>query len=201
LLTQRQEKFTQNLFKGLTQRESWIQAGYSDRYALEQIDIHACQLANTDKIKIRLNELNDSLTNPLIADKEERLKILSEIARGNLLDYQETGADGGYLSIGKESPNTRAISEITTTTKDDTALVTKVRLHNPVPAIDLMNKMERVYDERPQYDDHRTYNLIFTGEEAKNNFERLTSGERPQLKEGNGQNSEVEDAEIQGEEA
>ncbi len=46
-----------------------------------------------------------------IADVQERQEILTEIARGNLLDYQETGADGNWLNIGKESPNTRSIAE------------------------------------------------------------------------------------------
>lgn len=81
MLTKRQELFAQNLFSGMTQRESWIKAGYSSNYPLEMVDIHACQLANSDKVKIRLNELNDKVVSPLIATEIERKEILSTISR------------------------------------------------------------------------------------------------------------------------
>lgn len=80
-LTQKQEIFTQNLFEGMTQREAWIQAGYSSKYAPAIIDTNACNLANSNKIKIRLNELNSQVISPLIATEIERKEILSTISR------------------------------------------------------------------------------------------------------------------------
>uniref|UniRef100_A0A6M3K2A3 Putative terminase n=1 Tax=viral metagenome TaxID=1070528 RepID=A0A6M3K2A3_9ZZZZ len=166
MLTSKQEKFALNLFKGLTQRESWIQAGYSDRYVVAWIDSHACRLANSGKIKSRLQELRSAVAKDDVASFEERQRILTELARGNLLDYQEQGADGGYLNIGKESPNTRAISEITTTTRYDSdgagsTLISKVKLHSPTQAIDLLNKMDKVYsDGNPIVNDNRVINFI-----------------------------------------
>jgi len=152
VLTKRQETFARLIFEGMTQREAWIQAGYSSKYPAPYIDTHACHLANKDKIKTRVAELNQATVDASVATVLERKRILTELARGNLLDYQEVGADGGYLSISKESPNTRAISEITSRTEynnDGTgaALVTKVKLHSPTQAIDLLNKMDKLYAE------------------------------------------------------
>ena len=178
ILSAKQERFVQNLFTGMTQREAWIQAGYSSNYSMAFLDSNACKLANKTKIKARFAELNQKTVDETVAAPFERKQILTEIARGNLLDYQEVGADGGYLSIGKDSPHTKAISEITSRTeynKDGAgaALVTKVKLHSPTSAIDLLNKMDKLYSDIPaSYQDNRVINVIVSSEEGK----RLTEG-------------------------
>lgn len=78
-LTPKQERFARNLFSGMSQREAWIQAGYSSKYAPAVIDVNACRLAT--RIKLRLAELNAQVTSKLIANETERQEILSEIAR------------------------------------------------------------------------------------------------------------------------
>jgi len=150
-LTQKQENFVNNIFKGLTQRESWIQAGYSSNYALSNVDRNACILAGKTKIKQRLEELRQAAKIPLIANEIERKKILSEISRGKLVDYLTCGPDRDLINVGKESPNQSALQEVTSKTEYDKdgageAVVTKVRLHDPVRAIAELNKMERVYE-------------------------------------------------------
>lgn len=80
-LTQKQETFTQNLFKGLTQREAWIQAGYSSNYALSLVDSHACRLANRDKIKARYAELTQKAEDASIAIVKERKQRLTVFVR------------------------------------------------------------------------------------------------------------------------
>jgi len=82
-LTQKQETFAQNLFKGLTQREAWIQAGYSSKYAPAIIDVHACQLAAQDKIKVRLTELNLKTEDVTVATVKERKEKLTQIMKGD----------------------------------------------------------------------------------------------------------------------
>ena len=97
MLTQRQELFTLNLFQGLTQREAWIKAGYSDKYALSNVDRNACILANQTKIKQRLAELRGQvqakLVNADIADKTERLGHLTKIVRHEV----ETPVTAGHV--------------------------------------------------------------------------------------------------------
>ncbi len=140
------EKFARNWFEGMPKTEAAIQAGYKPKWAASI----ATRLSNKVKILERYQELQQKAEDESVASVIERKQILTEIARGDLLDYQEQGADGGYLSIGKDSPNTRAISEITNRTEYDkdganAALITKVKLHSPTQAIDLLNKMDGAY--------------------------------------------------------
>jgi len=181
-LTQKQERFTRNLFEGMSQYDAYREAGYAITASRATIDANASRLANNDKILARLERLNKEADDASIAAVKERKQILTEIARGNLLDYQEVGADGSYLNIDKNSPNSRAISEITTRTeynKDESsaAVVTKVKIHNPVPAIDLLNKMEKIYSENTVNVDNRTVNIYTNSEKAKELTERLVGGE------------------------
>ena len=176
-LTQKQETFTENLFKGMTQREAWIQAGYSSNYSMAILDTNACHLANTNKIKTRYNELQKKTVDESVATVLERKQILTEITRGNLVDYQETGADGAWLNIGKDSPHTKAISEITSRTNEDDSVITKVKLHNPIQAITELNKMERIYEEGVRID-NRTVNIYTNSEKAKELTQKLIEGER-----------------------
>ena len=154
-LSQRQEKFALNLFSGMTQREAWGKAGYSTKYSPAFIDSNACNMAKTNKIQTRLAELRNQVSNDKVMSVQERKERLSEIARGRIVDYQESGLDGsGYISITKESPNTAAIQSIESATKFDEngntgTLFTKVRLHSPAQAIDLLNKMDKIYSENP----------------------------------------------------
>jgi len=51
---------------------------------------------------------------------------------------------------------------------------------NPVSAISELNKMEHIYDEKPQFQDNRVYNILVQGDEARDRFNKLLEGKRPQ---------------------
>jgi phage terminase small subunit len=149
-LTEKQERFTLNLFEGMSQREAYLKAGYSSNMLPATLDQNACRLAANSNVLARLGELHQLAVDSSIASVMERQQILTEIARAKITDYQEQGADGGYINIGPEKPNTRAISEIVATTKYDAnganpTLISRIRLHSPTQAIDLLNKMDRLY--------------------------------------------------------
>ena len=151
-LTQKQENFTLNLFQGMSQREAYVQAGYSDKGLPNAIDVHASELAKNSKVIVRLSQLREKAESDKVMSVTERKERLSEIARARLTDYQESGQDGGWINIGPESPNTAALSEIVSTTKYDEngaspTLISRVKLHNPVTAIAELNKMERIYND------------------------------------------------------
>jgi len=157
-LTQKQETFCTEYFKTRDAMQSAVMAGYSPK----SVTCTAYRLLDNARISSRLDELNKKAEDDSIATVQERQRILTEIARGNLIDYQEVGADGGYLNIDKKSPNTRAISEITSRTEYDkdgsgAALVTKVKLHSTTQAIDLLNKMDKIYSDAPP--SGNTYNI------------------------------------------
>jgi len=51
-------------------------------------------------------------------------------------------------------------------------------------AIAELNKMEHVYDEKPQYQDNRVLNIIVQGDDARDKVNQLLAGKKPQLTEG-----------------
>ena len=53
-----------------------------------------------------------------------------------------------------------------------------------VLAIAELNKMEHIYDEKPQFQDNRTINILVQGDEQRDRFNKLLEGKRPQLEEG-----------------
>lgn len=181
-LTQKQEKFTLNLFKGLSQREAYIQAGYSSNQLPATIDRHAYELANTDKILARFNELREAAKNAAIADVEERKQILTEIARGRLTDYVTCGPDRDLIDVGSESPNTAAFQEITSRTEVDkdgagVAVITKLKLHSSISAIDTLNKMDKIYSENTVNIDNRKVEIIVSSDEARQLTDKILKGE------------------------
>ena len=102
MLTQKQENFALNIYKGMTQREAWTQAGYSTNYAPELVDVHACNLAALDKVKLRLEELRQPTANAAIATVEERRERLSVFVRENI---------NGQYGVTRHS-NIQAVAEL-----------------------------------------------------------------------------------------
>lgn len=160
-LTQRQEFFAQNLFKGMTQRDSWINAGYSSNYPVADIDSHACNLAKTDKIKTRIAELNEKTESALVSTVTERKRRLTELQRANLVDFIRDGEP----VLDKSVPNHGAAAEysVQTRTDDQGNVVTRktIKLRDPVAAIAEHNRMERIgMPDTVVLQDNRSINFI-----------------------------------------
>ncbi|GAG08479.1 unnamed protein product, partial [marine sediment metagenome] len=115
-------------------------------------------------------------------DVTERKERLSEIARARLTDYVTCGPDRDLVNVGPDSPNTAALQEITSRTEIDkdgagAAVVTKVKLHNPMTAISELNKMERIYDEGMTVNiDNRKIEVIVTSDNARQLTEKIIEG-------------------------
>ena len=180
LLTQKQERFTLNLFKGMSQREAYIQAGYSSNYKPAALDVNACKMANTAKVLLRLGELNQKAEDASVMSKIERKQRLSEIGRAEIPDF--IIEDG--IKVNKDSSNVGAVAEITTKTKvfrknGEPINITTLKLHSPMTAIDLLNKMDKLYDADGAVNiDNRILNIYVNSEKAKDLTERLLAGER-----------------------
>jgi len=67
MLTQKQESFTLNIYKGLSERQAYIEAGYSTNQLPATLDRNANKLANNNKILTRLAELNKATEDNSIA--------------------------------------------------------------------------------------------------------------------------------------
>jgi len=81
-LTPKQERYTLNLFKGMYQRQAYIDA-YQPTYALAIVDSNASRLAHNEQVVARLQELNSEIvtrTIDNIMSVEQRKERLSALA-------------------------------------------------------------------------------------------------------------------------
>jgi phage terminase small subunit len=143
LKNQRQEKFCLEYFKTGNVAASAVTAGYSVK-AVRAVSSRMLTFAN---VKARILELQKKAEDASIMTALERRQRLSEIGRGNLIDF--IGSDGDPLPLNRDIPNNRALTEysiITTTTKSGNIMTTRsVKLHNPVAAIQELNRMTGDY--------------------------------------------------------
>lgn len=192
-LTQKQETFALNIFKGATQREAWKEAGYSTRYPIAHIDRDASLLANSPKILQRLEELRRKTEDASVMDVLERKQVLTEIGRASMMNFAEVGQDGAWFNIDNSNLNSRAIQSIQSKTvlgKDgaDDAVFIRVNLHDPTKAIDLLNKMDKLYSDGAQYIDNRKIEIYDAKGKLAGIITRLASRigeeESPRLTDG-----------------
>ena len=126
-------------------------AGYSHKQSPATLDRNACVLANSKKVLTRYNELQQVAKDETVADVMERKRRLTEILRARLTDYLTCGPDRDLIDVGPESPNTAALQEVVSRTEYDkdgagVAVITRVKLHDPVRSIAELNKMEHIYE-------------------------------------------------------
>lgn len=140
-LTPKQERFALNLFKGLSQRQAYIQAGYSKNGNDNTTDILAHELANSPKISQRLKEWTELAAREAKMPLNRRFKRLAQVA--------------------------------------DMLIEKPVSAREVVMAIAETNRMDHIYDEKPQFQDNRVYNILVQGDEQRDRFNELLKGKRP----------------------
>jgi phage terminase small subunit len=123
-LTPKQEKFIQNIIQGMSQREAYKDA-YKAKYKDEVIDVRACELFNSSKVQVRYKELINQLEDKSIMSAKERMKWLTDVINGDILEDVPVMTD-----IKEDKVNT-----IKCPTKIDTKL----------KALDTLNKMSGEY--------------------------------------------------------
>lgn len=152
-LTPKQEAFTRYIFEGLTQREAWIKAGYSNKYPVEIIDTNACNLAKSNKVKTRYEELQKAAEDKSVATVLERKQVATKGIRGELRDIEII-----------ENPDGTKIKKVKTTSR--------------APFIAELNKMEHIYTEAPTVNiDNRKVEIYVGSDKAKQLVEKIVSGE------------------------
>lgn len=138
LKNHRHEKFALALFKGMSQKDAAIEAGYKESRAYET----SSRLVRDGKILARILELAKKAESDAIMSVRERKEKLTEIGRGNIPDFiTEEG-----IKVNKDSPNVGAVSEITSLTRvfrknGKPVVITRLKLHPPITAIAELNKM------------------------------------------------------------
>jgi phage terminase small subunit len=105
-LTIKQEKFVQGLFAGLSQREAYKQAFNCENMKDETIDVKASELANKDKIRVRLDELKNELKSRNMITAE---RVMAEYAKLAFFDPRKLfNADGTPKNITELDDDTAA---------------------------------------------------------------------------------------------
>jgi phage terminase small subunit len=82
MLTPNQEKFVQGIIEGKSQIDAYREAYPKQRSADKTCYENASRLMNNSKIKARLTELRNQMMSPSIMSAQERLELLSRMARG-----------------------------------------------------------------------------------------------------------------------
>lgn len=176
-LTQKQETFCRKYFEIGNATEAAIMAGYSKHTAC----VIASENLTKPNICERLYELNQLVEDATVATVLERKQRLTEIMRANIPDFiSEEG-----IKVNNVMPNVGAVAEITSKTKvfrrgGEPILITNLKLHNPIPAIAELNKMEKIYEiVAPVEIDNRTLNIYVTSDRAKKLLEEIEEGVLP----------------------
>lgn len=183
-LTQKQHNFTLYYFKTGKPAQSYINAGYrvKDTGVARR---NASRLLTNADVQSLLEKLRKEAEDASVMDVLERKQRLTEIGRGNIGQFVEAGEGGARIKVELETLNSGAVQEITT---DEIKLgkgedapraeVTKIKLHNPMQAIDLLNKMDGVYSDQPPINiDNRQVHIHVESKKAKKLTERISAGE------------------------
>ena len=120
-LTLKQEKYVQNLIKGMSQRQAYKNAFDTSNMKDETIDNKAYLLLKKDEVRVRYEELTKKAEDEAIMSAIERKKWLSDVIKGNIKHIS-------YSGNGDEYENEAYISD-------------------KLKAVDLLNKMDNSYQQ------------------------------------------------------
>ena len=126
-LTPKQERFVQNVFKGMSQLDA-----YKDSYKVKTmsdktIREEACKLFNSPKISTRYQELVDKLEKKTILTAEQRMQWLSDVITNNVKEDIYINVDGKEKKIGERNADiSTKLKSLDTLNKMTGEYITKV---------------------------------------------------------------------------
>ena len=129
MLTANQEEFVKGIIEGKSQAEAYRAAYPKQRSSDKTVYENASRLMNNSKIIARLKELRDKMVTPSIMTAQERLELLTRIARGEEPEKIVQYIDGERVEL--EVP---------------------ASLKTRREAIDVMNKMTGEYVQKVEAD-------------------------------------------------
>ena len=134
-LTPKQERFVQNVFKGMSQREAYKDSYNVKRMSDKTIDEEACKLFNSPKISTRYQELVDKLEKKTIMTAEERMEWLSKVITGDIKEVS-------------------VVKYVDTITGEDKEILKDIpsQLATKLKALDTLNKMTGEYTTKVEGD-------------------------------------------------
>lgn len=81
MLTEKQERFIQNIVKGMTNREAYKDAYNTSSMSEAAIDVEASKLLRNPKVSLRHKELVDMAAKDSIMTAQERLEYLTNLIK------------------------------------------------------------------------------------------------------------------------
>ena len=180
-LTQKQETFCLKYFELGNASEAARLAKYSPKTAA----VIGRENLLKPQIQARIQELRQKTEDNSVMNVLERKQRLTEIARPRLTDFIELGQDGSWVNIGPETPKGGAIQEIHSKTEYDDngshpTVYTSIKLHDPMKAIDLLNKMDKIYSDGAIINvDNRKVEIYVRSEETRRVLTEIVEGIPP----------------------
>ena len=103
MLNVQQERFIQNIVKGMSQREAYKEA-YNATYDNNAIDVNASKLFNEAKVQLRYKELLQELEDKSIMSAKERMKWLTEVVKNiQKEDIYTVNSDGENVLVSSRN--------------------------------------------------------------------------------------------------
>jgi hypothetical protein len=160
----RYEAFAVAVVAGASQSEAYRATHpNAKRWKEVSVTVAASRLAANVLLRSRVAFLQKMSASDKISTVTERKETLTEIHRGRLNHFGTAGADGFVPNVGPENINSAALESVKsrceTTGKGDgktDAVITEIKLRDPVAAIRELNKMEGVYEAKK-------VDLVFSG--------------------------------------
>jgi len=93
MLTAKEEKFSVNVFSGMTLTDAYKDAYDAENMKDETIYVKASNLIKKDKIRIRVQELREKANNEAIMSAIDRKKWLTKVIKGDIKENEIKEAD------------------------------------------------------------------------------------------------------------
>lgn len=129
MLTPKQEKYVQNLVKGMSQREAYKNSYNASNMKDTTIDKKASELFQKGEIRGRYDELVKRLENTAIMDAQERMKWLTKVVKGDVKEKYTYWNDGEQYDGEREADLTTKIKAIDTLNKMDNSYQQNVKIN------------------------------------------------------------------------
>lgn len=136
MLTPKREKFVQGIVEGMSQAEAYRSAYSTKNMSDNAIYREASELMKDPKVSQRVSELREKMMNEKIMSAQERLELLTRIAKGEEHERVVRFVDGEMVEF--EVP---------------------ASIKTRQTAIDLMNKMTGEYTTKVEADVNGTVNI------------------------------------------
>ena len=164
-LTVKQEKFAQNLFTGMSQREAYKAAYDAENMTDKSIDEKACELAANVKITERIGQLTEELRLRNTITVEKVLAELSKIGFADIKQYLEYKTAKTVVDYDKETGDPvidyKQIVDVVDSSEVDGSVIQEIsiskdgmfkfKLHDKMAALEKMGKYLGMFTEKIEH--------------------------------------------------